>query len=34
VIALLLTDQGEQERAVELYALALRYPVVANSRWF
>jgi tetratricopeptide (TPR) repeat protein len=33
-IALLLTDQGEAERAVELYALALRYPFVANSRWF
>ena len=31
--ALLLADRGEKERAVELYALALRYPFVANSRW-
>ncbi len=34
MIALLLVDQGESERAVELYALAERYPFVANSRWF
>ncbi|MBN1933585.1 MAG: hypothetical protein JW934_02910, partial [Anaerolineae bacterium] len=27
-------DLGETERAVELYALASRYSVVANSRWF
>ena len=33
-IALLLVDAGEHERAVELYALASRYPCVANSRWF
>ena len=33
-IALLQADQGEPERAVELYALASRYPQVANSRWF
>ncbi|MCP4515964.1 MAG: tetratricopeptide repeat protein, partial [Delftia sp.] len=33
-IALLLADQGEGEQAVELYALASRYPHVANSRWF
>jgi tetratricopeptide (TPR) repeat protein len=33
-LALLLVDQGEVERAVELYALASRYPLVANSRWF
>ncbi|UCG12321.1 MAG: tetratricopeptide repeat protein, partial [Deltaproteobacteria bacterium] len=33
-IALLLTDRGEQERAVELYALATRYGFVANSCWF
>jgi hypothetical protein len=26
--------QGETERAVELYALASRYPHVAHSRWF
>ena len=32
--ALLLLDQGETERAVELYALASRYAVVAHSRWF
>jgi predicted ATPase len=36
-ISLLLADRGDAhsaERAVELYALASRYPVVANSRWF
>jgi hypothetical protein len=33
-IALILVDQGEAERAVEVYALAARYPFVANSRWF
>ena len=33
-IALLLADQGEKERAVELYTFASRYPFVANSRWF
>ena len=33
-IALLLADDGEAERAVELYALASHYPYVANSRWF
>jgi hypothetical protein len=32
--ALFLADQGEVERAVEIYALASRYPFVANSRWF
>jgi tetratricopeptide (TPR) repeat protein len=32
--ALLLIDRGEVERAVELYALASYYPIVANSRWF
>lgn len=32
--ALFLSGQGEPERAVELYALASRYPFVANSRWF
>lgn len=32
--ALLLADQKAPERAVELYALALRHPFVANSRWF
>jgi tetratricopeptide (TPR) repeat protein len=33
-VALLLADRGEVERAVEFYALASRYPFVANSRWF
>jgi hypothetical protein len=33
-MALLLADQDENERAVELYALASRYPLVAKSRWF
>jgi tetratricopeptide (TPR) repeat protein len=34
-IALLLADRGAQQaRGVELYALASRYPYVANSRWF
>jgi tetratricopeptide (TPR) repeat protein len=33
-MALLLLDKGAPERAVELYALAARYPYVANSRWF
>jgi tetratricopeptide (TPR) repeat protein len=33
-IALLFTDQGEVERAVELYALAATQGIVANSKWF
>jgi hypothetical protein len=33
-MALLLAGEGENERAVELYALASRYPLVAESRWF
>ena len=33
-VALLLAERGEKEWAVELYALASRYPYVANSRWF
>jgi hypothetical protein len=32
--ALTLADRAETERAVELYALATRYGMVANSRWF
>jgi hypothetical protein len=32
--ALLLADQGNVERAVELYALVPRYPIVVNSHWF
>jgi hypothetical protein len=31
---LFLASVGELERAVELFALALRYPYIANSRWF
>jgi len=34
LITLLLADQGDEEWAVELYALALCQPAVANSRWF
>jgi predicted ATPase len=30
----LLAGEGQQEHAVELYALARRYPWVAQSRWF
>jgi tetratricopeptide (TPR) repeat protein len=33
-VALLLADRSEKERAVELYALASRYPMVANSQWY
>ena len=33
-IALLLDRQGQPERAVELYALASRYPYVGNSRFW
>ena len=32
--ALVLGNEGEAERAVELYALASCYPYVANSRWY
>ncbi len=32
--ALLLAGEGENEQAIELYALASRYPFVAKSRWF
>lgn len=31
--AFLLLDQGETERAVEVYVLACSLPAVANSRW-
>ncbi len=34
VAALLLADDGQPERAIELHALAWRYPRIANSRWF
>ncbi|MGB2911420.1 MAG: hypothetical protein WBB55_12630, partial [Anaerolineales bacterium] len=33
-IALMQADEGEYERALELYTLALKHPFVANSRWF
>jgi hypothetical protein len=33
-IALLFADQGKVERAVEFYALACNYGIVANSKWF
>jgi DNA-binding SARP family transcriptional activator len=33
-LALLEADQGNIERAIQLYALACKYPYVANSRWF
>jgi tetratricopeptide (TPR) repeat protein len=32
--AALLADEGQVERAVELYALASQYPLVSNSRWY
>jgi tetratricopeptide (TPR) repeat protein len=34
VMALLLCDTGQPERAVELYAVASQSPFVANSQWF
>jgi tetratricopeptide (TPR) repeat protein len=34
VAGLLLLDQGEEERAVEIYATACTLPAVANSRWY
>jgi tetratricopeptide (TPR) repeat protein len=33
-LALLLIDQDRHEQTIELYALASRYPFVANSQWF
>ena len=34
-VVVLLLEQGERERAVELYAMACsRYPFVKESRWF
>jgi hypothetical protein len=33
-LSLLCADEGQAERAVELFALASRYGCVANSRWF
>jgi predicted ATPase/DNA-binding SARP family transcriptional activator len=34
VMALLLADSGAVERAVEIHALASRYPYVSQSRWW
>jgi tetratricopeptide (TPR) repeat protein len=34
VAALLLSDRGQTERAIEIYALASCYPFVARSCWF
>jgi hypothetical protein len=34
VTSLILAGQGKPGRAVEIYALASRYPYVANSHWF
>ena len=34
LVALLLADEGEVERAVEMYALASTQPLVGNSVWF
>jgi predicted ATPase/DNA-binding SARP family transcriptional activator len=34
VSATLLCDAGETERAIEIYALATRYPFAAHSPWF
>jgi tetratricopeptide (TPR) repeat protein len=33
-MSLLFIDQDRHEQAIELYALASRYPFVANSQWF
>ena len=33
-LSLLLADEGDVERAIELYAPASRYPFVSSSRWF
>jgi hypothetical protein len=33
-VAQLVADHGDRQRALELYALACRYPHVANSRWY
>ena len=34
LIAPFLADRGRPQRAIEVYALALRHPLVARSRWF
>jgi tetratricopeptide (TPR) repeat protein len=33
-VALLLIEENQVERAVELYACVMRYPYATNSRWF
>jgi hypothetical protein len=33
-LALLLSDRGQAERAVEMHALAWRYPHISQSRFF
>jgi hypothetical protein len=33
-IALVLADEGQSERAIEMYALVSRHAFVAHSRWF
>jgi tetratricopeptide (TPR) repeat protein len=33
-VALFLANQGQHERAVEIYSLASRFPYISNSRWF
>jgi hypothetical protein len=33
-VALLMANLGEGIRAIEFYALASRYPMIANSQWF
>ncbi len=32
--ALILAEQGRIERAVELYALTMEYPMVKDQQWF
>jgi hypothetical protein len=34
VLALVLADEAQTERSMELYALASRYPFVSKSCWF
>jgi hypothetical protein len=33
-IAVFLSEQGHEERAIALYALAEKHPLMAQSRWF
>jgi len=34
LLSLLLADRGEGEEALEIYSLATRYPIIANSIWY